>query len=36
VIVALRTGTSPTEWLDDPRLLATAIDVLNEADRQAR
>jgi len=36
VIVAIRTGVSPFVWLDEPRLLFTAVELLAEADRQAR
>jgi hypothetical protein len=36
VIVAMRTGVAPAEWLDDPRALITALELLAEADADAR
>lgn len=36
MIVAMRTGVGPAEWLDDPRALMTALELLAEADADAR
>lgn len=36
MVVALRTGSSPAPWVDDPRALSTAIELLAEADRRAK
>jgi hypothetical protein len=35
VIVALRSGVAAEEWLNDPRALVTALELLGEADRAA-
>jgi hypothetical protein len=34
VIVALRSGVAAEVWLDDPRALLTALDLLAEVDRE--
>jgi hypothetical protein len=36
VIVAIRTGVPADAWLEDPRALTTALEVLAEADRKRR
>jgi len=36
VVVAIRTGSSPAPWIDDPRALSTAIELLAESDAKAR
>jgi hypothetical protein len=36
VSVALASGVAPGEWLDHPRALFTAAELLDEIDREAR
>jgi len=36
VAVAIRVGSGPAEWLEDPRATVTAVELLSEADRRAR
>jgi hypothetical protein len=36
VAVAIRVGSGPCEWLEDPRATVTAVELISEADRQAR
>jgi hypothetical protein len=36
VVVALRCGSGPAEWMADPRALVTAVELLVEADRKAK
>lgn len=36
MIVAIRTGVATEHWLEDPRALMTALDVLAEVDRQRK
>jgi hypothetical protein len=35
VILAMRSGVAPDEWLADTRALVTAVELYSEADRQA-
>lgn len=35
-MLAIRTGVAHDAWLDDPRALLTALQLLAEADRQRR
>lgn len=34
--VAIRVGSGPVEWLEDPRATVTAIAMIREADERAR
>lgn len=36
VAVAIRTGVAPSEWMDDPRALVTAVHIITEMDRRNR
>jgi len=34
--VSIRVGNDPNVWLDDPRLLMTALEIFDEIDRENR